>query len=175
MNRREALKTTAALLGGALVACTREPRTQARGVLDAGDQALAEQIADTLLPTTADSPGAAAAHVGPTINLLLTDCYDPEDQHRVARGLQAFRAMCRNRHGRDFNRLAPHEREGLLRTLDLQAQQTGDGHWFGLFRDVAQRAYFTSEVGATQALRYLPVPGRWEGCVPLRPGQPAWA
>jgi hypothetical protein len=42
-------------------------------------------------------------------------------------------------------------------------------------RELALRAYFSSEVGMTQALRYVQTPGRWEGCVPLEPGQPAWA
>jgi len=26
----------------------------------------------------------------------------------------------------------------------------------------------------TKALRYVMVPGKWVGCVPLSPGQPAW-
>jgi hypothetical protein len=30
-------------------------------------------------------------------------------------------------------------------------------------------------LGATQALEYLPVPGRFEGDVPMQPGQKAWA
>jgi hypothetical protein len=35
--------------------------------------------------------------------------------------------------------------------------------------------YFSSEIGATQALEYLPIPGRFEGAVPMQPGQKAWA
>ena len=35
--------------------------------------------------------------------------------------------------------------------------------------------YFSSEVGATQALRYVPVPGRFEGCIPYNEGEKAWA
>jgi len=41
-------------------------------------------------------------------------------------------------------------------------------------RELALRAYFSSEIGMTKALRYVMVPGRWVGCVPLAPGQPAW-
>ncbi|MCU0354758.1 MAG: gluconate 2-dehydrogenase subunit 3 family protein, partial [Cytophagales bacterium] len=32
-----------------------------------------------------------------------------------------------------------------------------------------------SEIGATQALEYVPVPGRYEGCIDLKPGQKSWA
>ena len=181
MNRREALKATTLLLGGALVsssgvltACAPERRAPATGALSADDQALVEEIADTLLPTTAASPGAKAAGAGAAINLLLTDCYEPPAQQRVVQGLAELRALCRDRCGAGFASLAPRERERLLREIDAAAQKAGDAHWFGLVRELALRAYFSSEVGMTQALRYVRNPGRWTGCVPLQPGQPAW-
>jgi hypothetical protein len=185
MNRREALKAATALLGGVIVtavgalpACAPEPEKQPRaaaaGVLGEGDEALVEAIADTILPTTAASPGARAAGAGAAINLLLTDCYDAAAQQRVVRGLRAFRATCRDRCGAGFASLAQGERERLLREVDAEAERMGDAHYFALVRELALRAYFTSEVGMTRALRYVQTPGRWEGCVPRTPGQPAW-
>ena len=41
--------------------------------------------------------------------------------------------------------------------------------------DTERIGAYTQLIGMTEALRWLPVPGRWEGCVPLQPGQPAWA
>jgi len=35
--------------------------------------------------------------------------------------------------------------------------------------------YFTSEIGCTQAMRYLPVPGKYDGDYPYRQGDKAWA
>jgi len=35
--------------------------------------------------------------------------------------------------------------------------------------------YFTSEVGATKALRYNPIPGRYDACIDYKPGDKAWA
>ncbi len=35
--------------------------------------------------------------------------------------------------------------------------------------------YFISEIGATKALAYLPIPGRFEGDVAMQPGQKCWA
>ena len=40
---------------------------------------------------------------------------------------------------------------------------------------VKQQRLHAVDVGATQALEYLPVPGRFEGDVPMQPGQKAWA
>jgi hypothetical protein len=62
-----------------------------------------------------------------------------------------------------------------LREIDAEAQRAGDKHYFGLVRELALRAYFSSEIGMTKALRYVLVPGKWVGCVPLGAGQPAWA
>ncbi|HKG92766.1 MAG TPA: gluconate 2-dehydrogenase subunit 3 family protein [Gemmatimonadaceae bacterium] len=180
MNRREALKATTALLGGALAlaACGREPRQAAAGpprVLTPDDQALVEEIADTLLPTTAASPGAKAAGAGAEINLLLSDCYPAKDQQRVVQGLREFRGTCGARcAGAGFASLPRPDRERLLREIDAEAKRAGETHYFGLLRELALRAYFSSEVGMTQALRYVRVPGKWVGCVPRTPGQPAW-
>lgn len=177
MNRREAVKTTGVLLGGVLVtsasltACARESRNVGVGVLNAEDQALIEEIADTLLPTTAGSPGAKAAGVGPVINLLLTDCREAAEQKRVVDGLKQFR----NTVGDHFASMSQVNRENWLRRIDGEARAAGDKHYFHLVRELSLQAYFSSEIGATKALRYVMTPGKWVGCVPLTPGQPAWA
>ena len=184
VTRREALKAGAALLGGVLftssgvlAACAREAPGTGAGILSTADEALAEEIADTLLPTTAASPGAKAAGVGPVMNRLLTDCYDEEAQQRVVRGLAELTARSRARVRGAFAQAPRPEREALLREIDAEAREAGpdEPHWFATVREVAERAYFSSEIGTTQALRWVATPGRWEGCVPHRPGQPAWA
>ena len=83
--------------------------------------------------------------------------------------------MCRSRCGDDFAALPQREREQVLREIDAEAQKAGPTHYFNLVRELALRAYFSSEIGMTKSLRYVMVPGKWVGCVPLNPGQPAWA
>jgi hypothetical protein len=142
------------------VAC-RTGRTSSR-VLSDEDQALAEEIADTLLPTTAGggSPGAKAAGTGAAMNLILTDCYKAEDQRAFREGLERFRAA-------NFLELSRVDREAFVRSVGKQA-------WFEPVRDLALGAYFSSDIGMTKALRYVRIPGRYVGCMPLEPGQPAW-
>ncbi len=181
MNRREALKTTGVLVGsvvvttnGFLVACARDSTRSPSRVLTLEDESLIEEIADTLLPTTPSSPGARAAGAGAAINLLLTDCYEPEAQKRVVSGLREFRDTCKERCGGSFVSLSQSEREKFLRGVDSESQRAAATHYFGLLRELSLRAYFSSEVGMTKALRYVLVPGKWVGCVPLAKGQPAW-
>ena len=160
MNRRDALKAGAALFAssGILVAC-RTGRASS-GVLSDEDQVLAEEIADTLLPTTVGSPGAKAAGTGAAMNVILSDCYKPAEQRAVREGLARFRA-------KNFLKLSRADREAFVRSVGTQA-------WFAPVRDLALGAYFSSETGMTKALRYVRVPGKYVGCMPLARGQPAW-
>lgn len=50
-----------------------------------------------------------------------------------------------------------------------------DPHYFGMMKQLTLWGYFTSEPGATKALRYIAVPGRYEGCIPYKKGDKAWA
>lgn len=48
-------------------------------------------------------------------------------------------------------------------------------HYFRMMKELALLGYFTSEIGMTQALRYVEAPGRYDPCVPYKPGEKAWA
>ena len=181
MNRREAVRTTTLVVGGLLLTsnglvfgCAREPERIANRVLTVDDQTLMEEIADTLLPTTQKSPGARAAGAGTEINLLLSDCYEPEAQVRLVNGLKELRRTLHARFHSEFAPLPTATRESVLRDLDGEASHAGSTHWFALARELAERVYFSSEIGMTKARRWTLVPGKWVGCVPLAPGQPAW-
>jgi hypothetical protein len=108
------------------------------------------------------------------MNLLLTDCYDPEQQVRVVNGLKELRNTCHARWHSPFAELPVATREQLLRDIDGEASHAPDTHWFPLAHELASRAYWSSEIGMTKARRWTLEPGKWVGCVPLAPGQPAW-
>ena len=48
-------------------------------------------------------------------------------------------------------------------------------HYFRMMKELALLGYFTSEIGYTQAMRYVESPGRFEPCVDYAPGEKAWA
>ena len=54
------------------------------------------------------------------------------------------------------------------------AQSEKGPHMMIAFRDFITYAFFTSEVGATQVLKYNPVPGAYEGCIPLSEVGATW-
>ena len=48
-------------------------------------------------------------------------------------------------------------------------------HYFRMMKELALLGYFTSEIGCTQAQRYVEAPGRFDPCAPYHPGEKAWA
>jgi len=46
--------------------------------------------------------------------------------------------------------------------------------YFRMMKELALLGYFTSEIGMTQAQRYVESPGRYDPCIPYD-GKPAWA
>ena len=48
-------------------------------------------------------------------------------------------------------------------------------HYFRMMKELALLGYFTSEIGYTQAQRYVESPGRFDPCVPYQRGEKAWA
>jgi len=48
-------------------------------------------------------------------------------------------------------------------------------HYFRMMKELALLGYFTSEIGCTVAMRYIETPGRFDPCVPYKPGEQAWA
>jgi hypothetical protein len=175
MNRREAVRNISLILGATLSA---ELTAALQGqVLHTGaplpvspaQEALLAEAADTVIPTT-DTPGAKAAGVEKFIIRVLRDCYRPETQLRFYEGLSRLDATARNAHGKAFTDLAPAQRHSVL-----QAATKTDKPFFLLLKQLTVAGYFTSEIGATKALAYLPIPGKFEGETTLQPGQKAWA
>ena len=52
---------------------------------------------------------------------------------------------------------------------------TSNKPFFVQMKGLTVTGYFTSEIGATQALDYLPIPGRFDGSWPMPKGQKSWA
>ena len=48
-------------------------------------------------------------------------------------------------------------------------------YYFTMMKELTLLGYFTSEIGCTQARRYVETPGKFEGCIPYTKGDKAWA
>lgn len=173
--RRAALERLSLLLGGALSAqitasLMGQVLNEGPSVAVTPEQtALLAEIAEVIIPTT-NTPGAKAAGVEAFIIRVLRDCNPLAEQESFYAGLAKIDAAGRQAHGKAFAELAPEQKNALVRTTAEK-----DKVFFKRLREFVVTGYFISEIGATQALEYLPIPGRFEGDVPMQPGQKAWA
>lgn len=187
MDRRELLKMIALLTGGAMIGADVlltgcSPKKAGKpSLFTEQDQAFLDEVADTILPDTAKSPGAKAAKVGAFMTVIVDDCYEEKDQKVFKEGITQLDAACKKMHGTDFLKASAPQRLSLLLALDKAAkdyqQNKGDlpSHYFTMMKQLAFFGYFTSEVGATKAMRYVAAPGRFEGSVPYKKGDKSWA
>ena len=190
MNRRDALSRVALILGGTIVGanvflegCKPADRKAISGLdFQPEDIAYLDEVADTILPTTASSPGAKAAAVGTFMTVMVKDCYDENDQKIFLDGMNKLQDASKKKFDKNFMEATPQQRHDLLVELDKEQKEQSKNkkkedpsHYFRLMKELTLLGYFTSEIGATKALRYVESPGRYEGCVDYKKGDKAWA
>jgi Gluconate 2-dehydrogenase subunit 3 len=175
MKRREIIKL-AALSAGALLApssvtsaLTAPSNAHASPGATPAQETLLAELVEVVIPTT-NTPGAKAAGVEKFIVRLLRDCHQPEEQARFYKGLADLEADALKTFALPFLQLSTAQRTELLKLCSVR-----DKAFFLKLKQLTVTGYFTSEIGATQALVYLPIPGRFEGSTPMAPGQRAWA
>jgi glucoside 3-dehydrogenase (cytochrome c) hitch-hiker subunit len=190
MNRREALSSVALLLGGTIVGAefflsgckTGENKLGTSLALTPDDLSFLDEVGETILPTTASSPGAKAAKIGDFMKTIVNDCYEDKDQKIFLDGMQKLDAASKAKNGKSFLDSDEKQRHDLLVDLDKEQKEYGSKkkpedptHYFRMMKELTLWGYFSSEVGATKALRYVAIPGKYEGCIPYKKGDKAWA
>lgn len=186
MERREAVKYISILLGGTLVGgnaflsgCKSEDSKTMTFSQD--DVAYLDEIAETILPATS-TPGAKAAKVGQFMTVMVNDCYTEADQKVFHEGMDKLNKAAEKKFDKGFMSLTPQQRHDLLVGLDAEQKdhqknkkEEEPSHYFRMMKELTLLGYFTSEIGSKQARRYVPVPGRFEGCIPYKKGDKAFA
>ena len=189
MNRREALSRVALILGGTIAGAgiflegCKPADKKAAEIADftADEIAYLDEIAETIIPAT-DTPGAKAAKVGAFMTVMVKDCYEEKDQRTFREGMDKINDAAEKKFDKGFMQLNQQQRHELLVQIDNEQKEYAknkkdddENHYFRLMKELTLLGYFTSEPGATQALRYIESPGRYEGCVPYKKGEKAWA
>ncbi|MEP6732041.1 MAG: gluconate 2-dehydrogenase subunit 3 family protein [bacterium] len=223
IDRREALRRTALLLGGMVSAPTlagilagcEAPRAEngwAPRAMTADQGELVATIAEHILPET-DTPGARSVGVHRFIDTMLGEYYTAAERSRFIAGLDDVDARAKRTGARSFVSASPSQQLAVLTELDKEAYphstitpavvrgQDAEGgrtenatgspksadstkrtkataqppHFFRTMKELTLLGYYTSQPGATKELQYNPVPGRFDGCVPIAKVGRAWA
>lgn len=186
MERRELLKmiavlTGTAIIGGDLLTGCKPKDAMGGPTFSGANTAFLDEVADTILPPT-KSPGAKAAKVGSFMTVMVNDTYNEKDQQTFHTGINLLNEASQKSAGKDFMNATAEQRTTLLTALDKEAKEyqhskkpEDQNHYFTMMKQLTLLGYFTSKEGATEALRYIAVPGKYEGNVPYKKGDKAWA
>jgi len=183
IDRREALRKTALLMGAAVSAttvaaflqgCKTQPDLNYKPVFFNKDQALlVSEAVDIILPKT-DTPGAVEAGVPAFIDALIKECYKEEDQKAFLDGLEEFDKKAIEVYGNRFIEGSPEDRSSYLKKVHdeavskVMADKAAPRPFILKLKELAMLGFFVSEPGATQVLQYVAVPGAYKGCIPLK-------
>lgn len=187
MDRREAISRIGIILGGTVIGssmfiksgCTSTP-DQVNKLFTKKQIKLLNDVSETIIPAT-DTPGAGAAQVGEFIAVVVTDCYSSRDQNIFLGGIDELSEMCRQKFNMGFEQCDKTQRNELLAVLDAEQEMymankkdENPAHYFRMMKELTLLGFFTSETGATQALRYIKIPAKYEGCISYDDGDRAW-
>ena len=198
MNRREAIQRVAMLIGGSVIGanlflegCTRPATKDVAKLFEKDTINFLGDLAEAILPETS-TPGAKEAGVGEFIPVMIRDCYDQHDQKAFLEGLSEVDERAKLEFGKKFQELSKDEQLQFVNMLDKEAKQFQNergqkqselpddaaplpNHFFHMLKQITLTGFFTSEVGMTRALRYVKIPGRYDGNYPYKKGDKAFA
>ena len=178
IGRREAIRRAALLAGVALspdwlsiVGRAQTPAT--RTYLTAAQGPLVSAAAERILPRT-DTPGAIDVGVPAFIDRFYGEFMSPAERQLLVSALDEIERAAGSAHGASFAALTAAQQDAVLRSI-AAAQQGRNPSSFELLRSVTVLGYFTSEQVGKNVLHYDPVPGAYDGCVPIdQVGRRSW-
>jgi gluconate 2-dehydrogenase gamma chain len=177
MDRREALKRTALVVGGILSAptiagilngCTAKPTINWKPQFLSEDQGiLISQLSEIIIPKT-DTPGAIEVGVPGFIDIIVKDVFDDKEQTHFMKGLDDFSKTAAQEYGDPFIELSAEDQTAFVKkTHDAAIKNNAKNSFILKVKELTVAGFFTSEVGATQVLQYQAVPGAYKGCLPI--------
>lgn len=195
MNRREALKGTAMILGYAITgstiatlmqSCEAGPKLNWTPSLLSNSQAQTlSALIDRILPATA-TPGALDVGTDQFIDKILVTAFPEKIQKGFASGIDAFNAEAKTMQGKDFVKLENSKKDEVIKAFEeksgplpgaLWAYNFAEGDEFPFYRmmkELALLGYFHSEKIGKEVLAYDPIPGPYQGCIDYGDVGKAW-
>jgi hypothetical protein len=126
---------------------------------------LVTAIAERILPRT-DTPGATDVGVPAFVDLMLGK-YSTENERQIFTvGLDQVNAASLAAHARPFVNISAEQQDAILMKIAV-ASQKKEKTFFHQMKELTVVGYFTSETVGRTVLHYDPVPGRFQGCVPI--------
>jgi len=174
-TRREILQGLIVSIGGAtaLTACggvanvlSTRPGSMPR-FYTSTEYALVTRISDLIIPRT-ETPGAVDANVPGYMDGLMTDWASRETKNAHRSALRQIKSELDRRARGDFLNASDSVAEQSLAAFDAAAfAADGDAIGYKRMKGYVSQSYFATEEGATEELKWVAVPGRWDPSVEI--------
>lgn len=180
-SRRDAIKQLALFCGLALSAgslsalaalAPTDMNRSKKTLLDKNQLMLLRELGEIIIPTT-DTPGAIAAGVHDFISHFAVYCASNEEQQTLLATLVRIDSV----NGKPFLLI---NKEQQIETLNNMEQAKNgftqqDRNGFKQLKALVMFGYYTSEIGASQELAYLAIPGGYKGNFKFKEIGRAWS
>lgn len=202
MNRRDAIKKAAILLGGTLSAPSlmamsrweqKNVQNPAGGLLfnlTETQRRIVAEVAEMIIPKT-DTVGAKDVGVPSFIELMLKDCYDQPEHVSFMEGVTTleqakFLEMDASKRTETLKKLEA-DTKTVMKAREVKQTKMGDNDdkeemkavpkglpFWRLMKELTLLGYFTSEGGIKASFEYVQIPSKLE-LIKLKPNQKAYA
>ena len=155
--------------------------TQADSALKKGklfsqfEMKILHDICAVVLPKT-DTPSAAELDVHGFLDHQLFTCYDTKKQQQAVSLVNSINEQSKANFSKVFTEISAAQQTELLVALESQSLgfTENDQAQFRAFKSLLVFGYFTTEVGATQALNYQAIPGGFKGSISYSSLKKSW-
>ena len=174
VNRRKAIQQFLFVSAGIafLPACLQDDKSKSSVVLKnlqvSGQQEKnLAALTETIIPTT-DTPGARDVSAHLFVLKMLDDCYKKEDQQKYLGGMEAFEKAVAAKFSKPFDQCSKTEQASILAGINGK-KDTGElSFFYATTKKLTIQAYTTSKFYLTKLQVYKMVPGKYQGCVPVK-------
>lgn len=140
---------------------------------------LVTTLADVIMSKD-DYPSASEVGVPSFIESMVSTVYSEEQREMFLKGLNEFGSLAQGSLQIDYSESLEEDRYRFTyqqneTALQLRDESTNEPSFFLMFKELTILGYFTSEIGATQVLRYEAIPGYYSGCIPFEEVGKTWA
>ncbi|MFT3904319.1 MAG: gluconate 2-dehydrogenase subunit 3 family protein [Niabella sp.] len=147
---------------------------------------LIAELCECIIPKT-DTPGAKDAQVEDFVLHAVSNILSKKEQNNFVDGLRELEQTCIVRYDNTFKNCTEQEKLSVLKKMGGNRDYLGKSFIEKVSRKIQGRdfinilksltiiGYCTSRVGAEQGLAYVPIPVRFEACIPFLKDQKCWA
>lgn len=174
MNRRTVIKNFLVFSAGAALipSCLHEESKASillKNIKVSSDQEkMLAELAETIIPKT-NTPGAKDISSHLFVLMMVDDCYATEDQQKFIKGMEQFDAFAKKNSGESFLQATTAQKNALLKKIETKKDVPEEvAAFYAMTRRLTIQSFTSSKYFLTNIQVYKLIPGRFQGCVPVK-------